>query len=92
MGGPSQKAGGLLRACSWKRERWRDSLYLPPYPRRPGEAFGRAFSLLSPIRTGKAGAGVGAGQRGESGNSEARDRLWVGRRRWLKAGGAGLDG
>lgn len=51
--GPSQKAGGLLGARSWK-ERWRESSYVSASPQR-------TFSFPLSIRTGKVGAGVGEG-------------------------------
>lgn len=62
--GPSQKAGGFLRACGWK-ERWRESLYLPPLR---GGLWKDLFLSPFPHHDWESGAGVGKGQQsGESG-------------------------
>lgn len=60
--GPSQKAGGFLRACGWK-ERCGESLYLPLSQGRPVEG-----PFPFPHCDWESGAGVREGQQsGESG-------------------------
>lgn len=63
--GPSQKAGGFLRTCSWKEMEG-----VPVSASLSGEACGRAFSIpLSPIMTGKVGQGSERGSKvGSLGN------------------------
>lgn len=67
VGGPSQKVGGFLRVCSWKKM---ESRPIPPapLPPHPGEASGK--DLLSPrSRLGKWGQASGWGRKvGSPGN------------------------
>ena len=86
VGGPSQKVGGLLRACSWKK--MGESPYTScPTPTPPRRGLWKGPSL-SPIKTGKMGAGIGVGQKGgESRKYEALGRFWV----EVKAGVTGQD-